>query len=101
MGRLARVEVGGPARAETYVLILNTTASPARARVSVLSRPWARDVELPPLSRVSLPMSRAFPEIADNGPLGIMVESGRRGNRGRARHVLRTPPACRGRRGRS
>jgi hypothetical protein len=72
---VARVEVGGSAQAETYVLILNTTASPARVHVSVLSRPWARDVDLPPFSRVSVPMSRAFPEIANNGPLGILVES--------------------------
>jgi hypothetical protein len=84
---LADGRVGGPANAETYVLLLNPTASAGRAILRLLdtsgAAPLIREIDLPPLSRVTVVVSGAFalpPEgasfslVVDSSALGIVVE---------------------------
>jgi hypothetical protein len=72
---LARVEAGGTARAETYILILNPGDATAHVRLTVLSIPFTYDVDVPARSRVSVPLSLAILQTRNLGPLGLVVES--------------------------
>jgi hypothetical protein len=56
-------EIGGADGAETYVLIANTTTTPGRARVTLLSDSGAtyrRDYDLPAKSRTNVPIGHDF-----------------------------------------
>jgi hypothetical protein len=72
-------QTGGPAAAETYVLIANPTATAGRARVTVYvfdvaTSPLTHEVDLPAKSRTSVPIAGTF-FLAGERQVGIVVES--------------------------
>jgi len=74
---LAEGEVGGPASVQTYVLIANTSATPGRARVTLLFEDGTRavrTVDLPASSRFNVDVAALFPEAFEKR-FGALVES--------------------------
>jgi hypothetical protein len=72
---LAEGESGGPRNAQTYVLIANTSSSAGRVRITPL---WetiamtALEMDLPPNSRTTVPMTAA---LSSEARFGVLVES--------------------------
>jgi hypothetical protein len=74
---LAEGEQGGPARAETYLLVANTSGVAGEARVTLLFEDGTsarRTFTLPPNSRTNVAVSAEFPEASDTR-FGAIVES--------------------------
>jgi uncharacterized repeat protein (TIGR03803 family) len=72
-------QTGGPATAETYVLIANPTPTAGRARISVYLDegsllPLVHDVDLPAKSRTNVPIAATF-FLTGERQVGIVVES--------------------------
>jgi hypothetical protein len=64
---LAAGETGGPAGAETYILIANTGVTAGTARVTLRAETgesFTRDIPLPAGSRTNIAVGTAFPEVA-------------------------------------
>ncbi|MGE3842632.1 MAG: hypothetical protein AB7I50_13685 [Vicinamibacterales bacterium] len=73
----AEGEVGGPAQADTHVIVLNPSATASgRARVTVLPEtgaPLETTVVVPASGRVDVNVGSVFPQLA--GRFGVLVES--------------------------